>query len=76
MFTYYILKAINYVFWAKVTVGKKDLYKTQPAHRIKSKEGDIQYEIMTDGPVQGILGFKSHLQYLKISASLNFFISV
>lgn len=32
---------------------REDLYRTEPAYRISGKEEDIQWEILTNGPVQG-----------------------
>ncbi|KAA0188426.1 hypothetical protein HAZT_HAZT003621 [Hyalella azteca] len=37
---------------AHQAVGRESLYKMEPAYRIRSRESDIQYEIMTNGPVQ------------------------
>ncbi|KAF2360563.1 Peptidase C1A papain C-terminal [Trinorchestia longiramus] len=36
----------------QLSVGRKSLYKMEPAYRIRSRESDIQYEIMSNGPVQ------------------------
>lgn len=32
---------------------RRELYRMEPAYRISGKEEDIQWEIMTKGPVQG-----------------------
>ena len=32
---------------------RQGLYRTEPAYRISGKEEDIQWEILTNGPVQG-----------------------
>lgn len=34
---------------------RPDLYRTEPAYRISGKEEDIQWEIMTNGPVQAMM---------------------
>ncbi|KAB7506522.1 putative peptidase C1-like protein [Armadillidium nasatum] len=39
-------------------MNRKELYTTEPAYRIASKEGDIMWELMTNGPVQGKFIFK------------------
>lgn len=39
----------------EVVYQRRDLYKTEPPYRISGKEEDIQWEIMTNGPVQAIM---------------------
>ncbi|XP_047471069.1 uncharacterized peptidase C1-like protein F26E4.3 [Penaeus chinensis] len=39
----------------EVVYQRRDLYKTEPPYRIAGKEEDIQWEIMTNGPVQAIM---------------------
>ncbi|XP_066951283.1 uncharacterized peptidase C1-like protein F26E4.3 [Macrobrachium rosenbergii] len=39
----------------QVVFQREDLYKTEPAYRISGKEEDIQWEIMTNGPVQAMV---------------------
>src|SRR5581483_11532332 len=43
--------------------GRTELYRSQHPYKINSKENDIKYEIMTFGPVQGIVPY---LQYIHI----------
>lgn len=45
--------------------GRKPLYKTEPTHRIKSLESDIQYEILSDGPVQAVMKVRQDFFYYK-----------
>lgn len=44
-------------------IDREALYHTEPAYRISSKESDIQYEIMTDGPVQAMMRVNQEFFY-------------
>lgn len=44
-----------------VVYQRKNLYKTEPAYRISGKEIDIQWEILTNGPVQAMMRVHSDL---------------
>ncbi|XP_069184866.1 tubulointerstitial nephritis antigen-like [Procambarus clarkii] len=45
----------------EVVYQRRDLYKTEPAYRISGKETDIQWEILTNGPVQAIMRVQKDL---------------
>nr|XP_053640341.1 uncharacterized peptidase C1-like protein F26E4.3 [Cherax quadricarinatus] len=45
----------------EVVYQRNDLYKTEPAYRISGKEIDIQWEILTNGPVQAMMTVHSDL---------------
>ncbi len=47
------LLEINQCRSSNLLSGRTELYRSQPAYRISSRENDIKYEIMTYGPVQG-----------------------
>ncbi|ODM92974.1 putative peptidase C1-like protein F26E4.3 [Orchesella cincta] len=49
------LLEINQCRSANLLSGRTDLYRSQPAYRISSRENDIKYEIMTYGPVQAVM---------------------
>lgn len=47
------LLEINQCRSSNLLSGRTELYRSQPAYRVSSRENDIKYEIMTYGPVQG-----------------------
>uniref|UniRef100_A0A6A7FPA7 Uncharacterized peptidase C1-like protein F26E4.3 n=1 Tax=Hirondellea gigas TaxID=1518452 RepID=A0A6A7FPA7_9CRUS len=49
----------------EVSERREKLYKAEPAYRIRSRESDIQYEIMTGGPVQAKMRVEQDFFYYR-----------